>query len=83
MHLTEKGVLGGSQAAPPGSIISHLGWESFRYIARRLSIATSASWLIGVHRQVPEVSEIKRLKLLFRNDFLIFLISSHAGEGHG
>ena len=52
------------------------------YIALRLGIATSASRLIGTHGQAPEVLEIERLELRFRNDMRFFPVCKFTGDGH-
>ena len=72
----------GSQAAQLETHPSRLSWEDFGYIALRLSIAIRASRLIGIHGQVPEVTEIEWLELRFRNGLPVLLISRYAGDGH-
>ena len=52
------------------------------YIALRLGIATSASRLIVTHGQAPEVLEIERLELRFRNDLRFFPVCKFTGDGH-
>jgi hypothetical protein len=78
----KRGVWGEARQRRLEAWISHLGWESFRYIALRLCIATSASRLIGIHGQAPEVSEIERLELRFRNDLRFFPVWKFTGDGH-
>jgi hypothetical protein len=82
MRPEKKGVWGEAKPRSLEAYICHLGWEGFRYIALRLCIATGASRLFGIHGRVPEVTEIERLELRFRNGLPVFMISSYAGDGH-